>query len=212
MEELPAARLCLPTGSTPKPVYELAAEWIDLSRAEVFVLDEFGLPPTDPSRCDAMLRADLLDRLAKPPHTIETLNPQALDLGVECTRFACRVDDGGLDLTMLGLGENGHLGLNEPGSDPQSATRRVDLHRATVQAAARYGPATQPAWGLTLGLREILASRRIWLLVTGAHKAQILERVLTGPIGPDVPASYLREHPNTVILADESAAAGIRPS
>ena len=209
IESQSAARLCLPTGSTPKEVYERAAATIDLSRTEVFVLDEFGLPPGDPARCDEMLERDLLSRLSGRPAHVHALDPQALDLAEECKRFEQLVEAGGLDLTLLGLGGNGHLGLNEPGSTEDSPTRVAQLQASTIEAAGRYGSDSQPEWGMTLGLRQILSSREIWLLVTGDHKAEILERTLNGPIGPELPASYLRDHPNVVVFADQSAAAAL---
>ena len=206
MEGRPAARLCLPTGETPQPVYANAAANVDLSRCEVFLLDEFGLPPGDPARCDQMFERDFLALLDNPPMRVHNLNPQAADLEEECRRFEQLVDERSLDLTLLGLGGNGHLGLNEPGSAADAPTRIVQLEASTAMAAGRYGSGTLPEWGMTLGLRSILASREIWLLVTGAHKAGILERVLHGPVDPDVPGSFLQNHPNALVLADESAA------
>jgi glucosamine-6-phosphate deaminase len=116
------------------------------------------------------------------------------------------VDSGGLDLTLLGLGGNGHIGLNEPGTTADSPTRVVRLAVSTKEAAGRYGSGQEPEWGMTLGMRSILDSQEIWLLVTGSHKTEILDQVLNGPIGPEVPASFLRTHPNIVVLADRSAA------
>lgn len=206
MEKEPAARLCLPTGSTPQAIYERAASTIDFARTEVFVLDEFGLPPGDPARCDEMLDRDLLSRMSRRPLNVHTLNPQAPDMTEECRRFATLVEAGGLDLTVLGLGRNGHVGLNEPGSAANSPTRVVQLRGSTIEDAGRYGSDVSPTWGVTLGLRQILASREIWLLVIGRHKAGILQRTLTEPIGRQLPATFLRRHPRTTVLADESAA------
>jgi glucosamine-6-phosphate deaminase len=207
MEERPASRLCLPTGETPRPLYARAARSIDFGQATVFLLDEFGLPPGDPARCDAMLQRDFLAELARPPARLHALDVQAADLEEECRRFEDLVDEDGLDLTLLGLGGNGHVGLNEPGTTADTRTRVVRLASATRDAAGRYGSDQEPEWGMTLGLRPILESREIWLLVTGSSKAEILERMLNGPIGPELPASFLRTHPNVVVFADESAAA-----
>ena len=207
MEECPAARLCLPTGDTPRPVYSRAARSIDFGQAEIFLLDEFVLPAGDPARCDGVLRRDFLAKLETPPAIVHALDAQASDLDDECRRFEGLIDDAGLDLTILGLGGNGHLGLNEPGSAAESPTRVVRLAPATrVAAKDRYGSTTEPELGMTIGLRPILDSREVWLLVTGPNKTEILDRMLTGPIGPDLPASFLREHPSAVVLADRSAA------
>lgn len=212
MEERPAARLCLPTGHTPRPLYERSARLINFARATVFMLDEFGLAEGDPARCDGMIERDFLTHLSEQPANLHLLNIEAPDRDGECRRFENLIDDGGFDLTLLGLGGNGHLGLNEPGSNAQTETRVVQIASATKAAATnRYGSETEPEWGMTVGLRPILDSQEIWLLVTGSSKAAILERMLNGPIGPDLPASFLRDHPNTVVLADTSAAEQIAP-
>jgi glucosamine-6-phosphate deaminase len=157
-----------------------------------------------------MLQRDLLVSLSAPPATLHRLDVNAPDKVAECARYDASISDGGLDLTLLGLGGNGHLGLNEPGSSVDSPTRVVDLARATTQAATIYDPDARPVRGMTLGMHRILESDEIWLLVTGSHKAAILERMFVGPIGSDLPASYLRNHPNVTVLADESAAAGLQ--
>ena len=175
----PVLRMCLPTGATPRPVYRMM-EAADFSRSTVFVLDEFGLPDGDPARCDAMLRRDLLDRLRHQPATVERLDPTLPD---------------------------GHLGLNEPGSTPDLETRRVELTDATRTGLDRYGAESATGWGLTLGLKEILDSREIWLLVRGEHKATVLEATLRDPVGSGFPATFLRDAPNVVVWADEPAAA-----
>ena len=206
MRDAPASRLCLPTGETPVPVYAEAARRIDFTAATVFVLDEFDLPFGHLARCDSMLRRDFLDRLTALPAAIHLMNPAAPDPEAECRRYESVVEVGGLDLTLLGLGANGHLGLNEPGSTADAPARVVRLAPSTIEAASRYAQDAEPVIGMTLGMRSILASNAIWLLVAGAHKGEILDRTLNGPIGPDVPASFLRHHPNAVVLADRSAA------
>ncbi len=206
MKDRPAARFCLPTGETPRPVYERAAQDGDFSGSTVFLLDEFDLPVGNPGRCDEMIHRDFLDRLPEPLPVLHRLDFAAASPAGECRRFENLVDDGGLDLTLLGLGGNGHLGLNEPGSLPNSTTRVVEVAPSTAAATLRYGTVERPERGMTVGLRPILGSREIWLLVTGSHKAAILEQVMKGPIGPDVPASFLRDHPSATVFADRSAA------
>jgi len=199
------SRICLPTGETPRSVYERSAPDVDLSSATVFLLDEFVLPPGDAGRCDSMIQRDLLDSLTHRPKVFHQLNANAPDTVEECDRYDRLIADGGLDLTLLGLGGNGHLGFNEPGSTADSPTRAVPLDPATVKAAARYGPSAKPAEGLTVGMSRILASREIWLLVTGARKADILRYMLQGPVTSDLPASYLRDHDGTTVFVDRSA-------
>ena len=208
MEENPTARVCLPTGATPRPAYHrFAADGGDLSSATIFLLDEFGLPPGSPSRCDEMIRRDLLDRLNDPPGAFHALDVGAADLEAECARFEASIRSEGLDLAVLGLGGNGHLGLNEPGSDRLSVTRVVGLTPETSEHSTDYGSDQAATWGATMGIDTLLSAAEIWLLVTGAHKAAILQRALSGPVGPDVPASFLRLHDAVTIYADQPAAA-----
>jgi glucosamine-6-phosphate deaminase len=207
LSDQPDLRMCLPTGNTPAPVYREVSPRSDFSRSTIFLLDEFGLPSDDPARCDSMLRRDLLDLLDRPPAAFEALDPQAEDSGAECDRYEMAIAAGGLDLTLLGLGSNGHLGLNEPGCGPDCPTRKVKLSPETAAGMGRYGAAGSTTWGMTVGLGRLLQSGEIWLLVTGSHKAEVLQRSLQGPIDPDIPASYLRTSLNVVVWADRSAAA-----
>ena len=207
---MPRGRLCLPTGATPAPVYHaFAAGGGDLTSATVFLLDEFGLPSGAPARCDTMLGRDLLDRLAAPPHRVVTWDTDADDLGAMCNAFDADVADGGLDLVVLGIGGNGHLGINEPGTPRDAPTRLVELHETTAAATDRYGADDRPAWGVTLGMARILEGREVWLLATGAHKAAIVRAACRGPVGPHVPASYLQTHPNVKVWLDEPAASAL---
>ena len=207
MSDHPSPRVCLPTGVTMTPFYREVAEKVDLSGATIFLLDEFGgLPVDDPGRCETMLRRELLD-LAKGEPGLLVPDVDARDLGAEAKRYDDRIAEEGLDLAVLGLGSNGHIGMNEPGSGPESPTRVVALDSSTTDHAREaYGATSSPTWGMTVGLAQLLASRKVWLLVTGRHKASILEATLTGPIGSDVPATLLRDHPNAKVLADTSAA------
>ncbi|MDJ0954654.1 MAG: 6-phosphogluconolactonase [Acidimicrobiia bacterium] len=199
-------RVCFATGSTPEPAYAaFAAGGGALDDTEVFLLDEFLLPRGDPGRCDEMLARSLLELCPSPPLALHTFDVSAEPLDDECRRYERELDAGGLDLAILGLGANGHIGMNEPGSAADTPTRVVDLHPTTQQNAARYGATSPPSRGITIGMRAVLAAAEIWLLVTGEHKAAILNQVLTGPIGPDVPASFLRDHPNAIVIADEPA-------
>ncbi len=199
-------RVCFATGSTPDPAYAaFAAGGGTLADTEVFLLDEFMLPESDPGRCDEMLARALLDLCPSPPLALHTFDVSAKSLDDECRRYEQLLEQGGLDLAILGLGGNGHIGMNEPGSSADTPTRVVDLHPTTRQNAARYGATSPPSRGVTVGMRSVLAAAEIWLLVTGEHKAAILNEVLTGPIGPDVPASFLRNHPNATVISDEAA-------
>ncbi|HET7828463.1 MAG TPA: 6-phosphogluconolactonase [Candidatus Limnocylindrales bacterium] len=203
-------RVCLPTGDTPSPVYSLLAAR-DLAgdglwaQATVVLLDEWAdLPPGDRARCDVRLRRELLDHLAPPPRFVP------IDVDGSDDEEAAREHDAaarGLDLALLGLGMNGHVGFNEPGSRPDDPTRLVRLARSSREAArARYGASRTPTGGITVGMDRLLEAGEVWLLVTGERKASILRRALLDPEGPDCPASYLRRHPRLTVFTDEAAA------
>ncbi len=198
----PQARICLPTGKTVEPVYAELAGSQAMAGATVFLLDEFGgLPEDDPARCVNMINRHLLDHLgARPAMHVPAVDPPDPD------GYQALVSSGGLDLAILGLGANGHIGMNEPGSTIDSPTRVVELAATTSEHAALYGATAPPSWGVTLGMAQLIDAAEVWVVVTGAHKREILRKAIEGPMGPDVPASLLREHPNLTVLADESAA------
>jgi glucosamine-6-phosphate deaminase len=176
--------------------------------ATAFALDEFGsLRPDDPGRCANMLRDHLVNHIDLPPTRFHVFDTDAPDLDQVCHDFDIAVGSG-FDLTLLGIGLNGHLGMNEPGTPPDSPTRRVELHPQTVTSAARYITHTRvPTWGLTIGLKQLLASEEVWLLATGSTKAEIVRQILCGEVTPDVPASLLRPHRNCYLFLDNAAAA-----
>jgi glucosamine-6-phosphate deaminase len=206
--ERPDLRMCLATGQTPLPVYaEVAAGPVSWARASVLLLDEYGgLPPGEPGGCDATLRRALVDRVDLAPGGYRPIDTAATDLGAECRAVDAWLD-GGLDLALLGLGRNGHLGMNEPGAGVDARTRRVELAGATVAAAARYlGGRHRPSWGVTVGLADLVAAERVWVLVTGEHKADVVRACLDHPPAPSLPASLLRDHPGCTWWLDEAAA------
>jgi len=209
----PAARVALPTGATPEPVYDgivqaVAAGVASFGRAHVFLLDEFGGVPRDAKgRCDVMLHRELLDHVDLPAANYHRFDPEAEDIAAMCAAYDATLQQP-LDLVMLGIGRNGHVGMNEPGTSPDSPTRRVELAPSTTQASVRYfgEGAALPTWGITLGLAQILAARTIWILATGEGKADIIRDVLLEPVSATRPASLLRGHPNCWFFLDAAAA------
>ena len=151
-----------------------------------------------------MLDRDLLDLLTDPPAEVIGWDTSR-DPVAECARVEREVVIGGLQLAILGLGTNGHVGVNEPGSSPESRSQFVELHDETARGAIAYGADVLPTHGFTLGIGTLLEADEIWLLVTGSHKRNILHRVLNDPVTALVPASLLREHPNFTVFADDEA-------
>ncbi|MFH1475162.1 MAG: 6-phosphogluconolactonase [Chloroflexota bacterium] len=216
LRDEPGMRICLPTGDTPAPVYARLAAMAREGRAtfaatEIVALDEYlELPPGHPARCDVRLRRELLDLLPEPPaalHWIKADDPDPAAAAARIEATAAR----GLDLAILGLGMNGHVGLNEPGSFADAPTRVVRTSAASRRAAVeRYGADPAPTAGITLGVARLLQAREIWLLVTGAPKARIVARALEGREGPDCPATWLRRHHALRVVVDEPAASALR--
>jgi 6-phosphogluconolactonase/glucosamine-6-phosphate isomerase/deaminase len=202
----PRLRMCLASGRTPGPVYQsLVSGGASLADSEVLLLDEFiGLPTGHPGRCESMLRRQLIDLVAVG--RFHRIDVDADDLDAEGSRIDELIAQGGIDLAVLGLGLNGHLGMNEPRSEPHESTRVVELAPETIDGLRRYGIGASLNRGLTVGMAQLLAASEVWLLVTGDRKRGILQTVLEGPVGPECPASYLREHRNAVIWADHAAA------
>ena len=202
----PRLRVCLPTGETPAPLYAALAASADAalwSQATVVLLDDYvGLAADDPAAGGPRLRREIVDHV-RPAEFIDI--EQSGDLEAAARRHDEVARD--LDLAIVGLGANGHIGFNEPGSTADSPTRVVDLHPDSQEAAEGYGTDASPERGITIGLARLLESRELWLLVTGQRKAEILRAALEGPETPDVPASFLRRHPNWRVMADDAAAA-----
>jgi glucosamine-6-phosphate deaminase len=214
--------LGLPTGRTPVGFYDELATRVeqgaaDLSRATTFNLDEFlGIPSDHPGSFRSFMNAHFFGRVNLSPGRIHFLNGAATDTEKECERYEREIAAaGGIDVQVLGVGTNGHIGFNEPAAALQARTHRVTLEPETRRAnASLFGgdPAAVPAEALSVGLATILQARRIVLIATGAAKASIVERLLHGPITTEVPGSFLQLHPDVEIVMDAAAAADLRAS
>lgn len=211
LRDRPGLRVCIPTGETPEPFYAALVEAerrgeLSFRDATLIELDEWiGLSPTDPARGDNFLRRVLIDRLRVPPARFVPVDVDDPDRDAAVARHDREARD--LDLAILGLGINGHVGFNEPGSLPDDPTRVVELAATSGEIAReRYGASRTPRAGITIGLDRLLASREAWLLVTGERKAEMLRRALLEPETSACPASFLRRHPRLTVFADTPAA------
>ena len=154
------------------------------------------------------MRRAFVEPLGLRPDQVERLDADAADPAAEGRRFDERIAAaGGLGLAVLGLGPNGHLGFNEPPSAPDAPSRAVALTPDSLRSNAAYwgGEDRVPREAMTMGLGPILGARRVLLLVTGAHKHRVLRAAVEGPVGPDLPASFLQDHPGAVVVADRAA-------
>lgn len=201
--------LGLPTGRTPLGLYqELVRRQSDWSGVRAFNLDEYlGLPPGHPASFRTYMCRNLMDLLHSPP-AWDIPDGSTRDPEGECQRYEAAIAAaGGLDLVVLGLGRNGHIGFNEPGSPFDSRTRVTRLSESTRQAnRPNFPPGEEvPTYAITMGIGTILGARRILLLASGRDKAEALNRSLLGPVARDVPASALQRHPRVIVLADAEA-------
>jgi len=202
------------TGETPVGMYgELASRRargdLDTGGVSIVQLDEYlGLEPDDRRSLFGWMDRTVLQPLGVDADRVARL-PTDGDVDAACAVFDRELGaSGAIDLAILGLGTNGHLGFNEPPSGAASSTRTVALTQDTIAANARYwgSEGDVPTRAVTLGLRTLLAARRILLLVSGTSKHAIVRRALEGPVGEDVPASFVREARGSVtVLVDRAA-------
>jgi len=212
--------LGLPTGRTPILLYrELAAlekrGEADFSRVTTFNLDEFlGLPGDHPGSYRQYMRRHLFDKIHVAPERTNFLNGAAKDPEAECARYERAIEAaGGIDLQILGIGTNGHIGFNEPGDTLVADTHRMTLRPETRRAnAALFGGDVDavPHEALSMGLATILHARAIILLATGRGKAGCVEGMVHGPLTPRLPASFLHTHRDMEVFLDDPAAERLR--
>jgi glucosamine-6-phosphate deaminase len=216
----PAVTLGLPTGRTPIPLYQdlvrrHARGEADFSAATTFNLDEFlGLPASHPGSYRSFMERHLFGRVNLDPTRIHMLDGTAADPAAECVRYEAAIQaSGGIDLQLLGIGTNGHIGFNEPGRTLEARTHRVRLKAETRRAnAALFGGRLEdvPREALSMGIATILQARAIVMLATGRSKARCVAGVVRGPLTTRLPASFLQLHPAVTLLLDEAAAAGVK--
>ena len=218
LRDQPALTLGFATGATMKPVYArlvAATRAGDVSFREVsgFNLDEYvGLAPQSPGSFHAYMQEHLFGHVDMESGQARIPNGIAGDIAAEAARYEALIaPSGGIDLLLLGIGANGHIAFNEPGSDFASRTREIRLDEASRIAEAGNFPdsASVPECAITIGIATILEARSILLIATGPAKAAALAAAIEGPIGPACPASALRLHDNVRIICDEAAAAAL---
>lgn len=210
----PDCVLGLATGSSPVGTYRQLIEWykkgdLDFSRVTTINLDEYkGLSPDNEQSYRYFMNKNLFDHVnIDKAHTFV---PDGLesDSDKACARYNEIIRaHGGIDLQLLGLGRNGHIGFNEPGSAFEKETHCVDLAESTVEANKRFFASEEevPRQAYTMGIKNIMQVKKILLIASGEEKAEALKRALYGPITPAVPASILQLHGDVTVIADESA-------
>jgi len=215
----PRAVLGLATGSTPLGFYgELAALYalgqLDFSQVTTFNLDEYaGLAPDHPQSYARFMKEHFFSRVNIAPERIHIPHGVARDIPAECQAYEAAIREaGGIDLQLLGVGSDGHIGFNEPGSSLGSRTRLKTLTERTIRDNARFfaSPQEVPRHVITMGVGTILDARRCLVLAFGDGKAAAVAAMVEGPLTADVPASALQLHPSCTLLVDEAAAARLK--
>lgn len=214
----PNCVLGLATGSTPIGTYDQLVEWynkgdLDFSEVTTVNLDEYkGLPRTNDQSYYYFMHQHLFDRVNIDPERTNVPNGMEPDAEKECGRYEELIRSlGGVDLQLLGLGHNGHIGFNEPGEAFEKETHCVDLRESTIEANKRFFASADdvPKQAYTMGIKTIMQAKKILIVVNGENKADIVERAFFGPVTPEVPASILQLHNDVTLVGDEEALAKI---
>jgi glucosamine-6-phosphate deaminase len=215
----PEAVLGLATGTSPLGAYRLLivehrAGRVSFAACRVVMLDEYvGLPPDHPEAYRAVIRRELTDHVDLAPDRLYGPDVWADDLPAACERYDRLLAElGGVDLQLLGIGSDGHVGFNEPGSSLRSRTRVKTLTKATRADNARFFASAEEVSRhvVTQGLGTIGDARHVALIATGATKAEPVARAVEGPLAAVCPASVLQLHPHATVVLDEAAAGGLQ--
>lgn len=210
----PDSVLGLATGSTPIPTYQALislyrAGVVDFSSASSFNLDEYvGLPVEHGCSYHSFMREQLFDHVNMPADHIHIPDGNAADPQTECARYDQAIAAaGGIDIQVLGIGRNGHIGFNEPADEFSKGTHCVDLTESTIEANSRLFEKEEdvPRQAYTMGTQTIMNARCILVVANGENKAQAVRDMCFGPIVPTCPASILQLHPNVFVVCDDAA-------
>ena len=210
----PTSVLGLATGSTPIGMYKNLVEWykngdLDFSQVHTVNLDEYvGLEPTHDQSYRYFMQDNLFNHINVIPENTNVPNGLAADPAAEGKRYDELIASlGGIDIQVLGMGHNGHIGFNEPCDHFPMGTHDVDLTESTISANARFFASMDevPKKAITMGIQSIMNARQILVVVNGEGKADIVQKAFAGPVTPWVPASILQLHPNVVLVGDKAA-------
>jgi len=214
VQKIPKAVIGLATGATPLPCYGRMAERcklgdVSFKNVTTFNLDEYcNLPEEHPNSYRSYMRMELFDKIDIDQKNTHFLDGNTNDETAECQRFDAMIEQsGGIDLQLLGIGRNGHIGFNEPGKAFTEGSFKVELTTSTIAANSVYfTDAPMPRYAMTMGVGSIMRAKEIVLIATGATKAEAVKAMLEGEIDPRCPASILQQHKNVTIYLDPPAA------
>ncbi|RDW20609.1 glucosamine-6-phosphate deaminase [Oceanobacillus chungangensis] len=206
--------LGLATGSTPEGLYKRIIEKynqneVSFKNVKSFNLDEYvGLEKDNPNSYYYFMKDKLFDHVDISLNNVRVPNGAAADLKAECEAHEAAIKAaGGVDVQLLGIGANGHIGFNEPGTPFTSTTQVVDLEQSTIEANSRFFDSIEevPTQAISMGIETIMNSNEILLLVSGENKADALAKLMNGEVTEELPASVLQNHAKVTVIADEAA-------
>ena len=210
----PESVLGLATGSTPIGIYRQLISWyekgdVDFSKAVSINLDEYcGLSPRDPQRYSCFMHQNFFDHNNLDPRRVYLPDGMQTNSTLECARYDRVIaDNGGIDLQLLGIGRNAHIGFNEPDDHFSKGTHQVALTESTIQANTRFFQSADevPKLAYSVGMQAIMQARKILLVACGEDKAEALQSSFFGPVTPQIPASILQLHQDVTVIADTAA-------
>lgn len=207
------------TGSTPLGVYRYfidnyQAQKVSFRQVKAFNLDEYvGLTPSHPRSFASAMKNELFSHIDILPENINALDGSKEDMIQECQRYESLIDANPIDIQILGIGMDGHIAYNEPGSPLDGACHVVDLHQVSIESSLDYGfdhIEDVPTQGVTQGIGTIMKAKQLIMMAKGEKKADLVKRMIYGEVTPDFPSSIIQRHPNVIVCLDRSAASQLK--
>ncbi len=214
IKQKPTAVICLASGHTPLLpcrlfVQKANDEHLHLSEATFLGLDEWvGVPPENEGSCHYFLYNTVFNPLGLQAGQIHVFNGMAEDLNAECTTMDEVIENnGGIDLMIVGIGINGHIGFNEPGVAFNKLSHVIELDKTTIEVGQKYFPAaTTLSKGITIGLQHLMNAKQVLLIANGEKKAPIIKKTIEEEVSNQIPATIMQTHKNGIIMLDDDAA------
>lgn len=214
IKQNPFLVLCMASGHTPALAATLLAkklieEKIDYTRITFIGLDEWlGMPPENEGSCHYFFRSRLLEPLQLQPSQYFFFDGLTTDPAAECKKMDALIESkGGIDLMLVGIGMNGHIGFNEPGTPFNTGCHAIELDETTKTVGQKYfKEAAELQQGITIGLGHLQKAKKVFLQANGRKKNFVIQQTVEGPVSPGFPASIMQQHPNGYVIVDEEAA------
>jgi glucosamine-6-phosphate isomerase len=213
LSQKPDAAICLASGNSPLMAYQFFVKKVlesklDLNKATFIELDEWiGIPPDNIGSCHYFLQTNVFQPLSLKKSQIYLFDALALDIENECTKMNAIVDKNGIDLIIVGIGMNGHIGFNEPGVSTKLNAHVIDLDEVTQAVGQKYfEKKTSITKGITLGLNQFMNAKKAIMMANGTHKAEIIHKTVNIKPTKNIPSTIIQNHKNSFLMIDKEAA------